>query len=99
VTHDGAKKLADLRPRLVSEIREFFVTYNKPRTQIQVQGRGELEKAPKLITAGMKISKRNGGNLRSTIKSPQAHGQDCAFGHWIGVREGTQRNKGSRGAQ
>jgi hypothetical protein len=45
-THDGAKKLADLRPRLVSEIKEFFVTYNKPRTQIQVQGRGELEKAP-----------------------------------------------------
>jgi hypothetical protein len=45
-THDGAKKLADLQPRLVSEIKEFFVTYNKPRTQIQVQGRGELEKAP-----------------------------------------------------
>jgi inorganic pyrophosphatase len=28
-THDNAKKLSDLRPHLLDEIKEFFITYNK----------------------------------------------------------------------
>src|SRR5256885_11316301 len=32
-TYDKAKKLSDLRPHLLDEIKEFFVSYNKLRNR------------------------------------------------------------------
>jgi len=58
-THDGAKKLADLRPHLVREIKELFVTYNKLRDRkFKPKDEASPEKAQKLIDAGMKRFKR-----------------------------------------
>ena len=54
-THDGAKKLADLRPHLITEIKEFFATYNKLRDR-KFEAKDEVgpKKARKLIEAGIK---------------------------------------------
>lgn len=58
-THDGTKKLADLRPHLVTEIKEFFVTYNNLRERkFEPKDEAGPEKARKLIDAGMKRFKR-----------------------------------------
>jgi len=58
-THDGAKTLEDLRPHLVAEIKEFFVTYNKLRDR-KFKPRHEVSprKARKLVEAGMKTFKK-----------------------------------------
>jgi inorganic pyrophosphatase len=58
-THDGAKKLADLRPHLVTEIKEFFVTYNKLRERkFKANNEAGPKKARKLIEAGIKSFKK-----------------------------------------
>lgn len=58
-THDGAKKLADLRPHLVTEIKEFFVDYNKLRDRkFRPKGEAGRKAAQKLMAAGMKTFKK-----------------------------------------
>jgi inorganic pyrophosphatase len=58
-THNGAKKLADLRPHLITEIKEFFATYNKLRDR-KFEAKDEVspKKARKLIEAGIKSFKK-----------------------------------------
>lgn len=58
-THDGAKRLSDLRPHLVSEIKEFFITYNKLRDRkFKPSNEAGPNEARKLIEAGMKRFKK-----------------------------------------
>jgi len=58
-THDGASRLADLRPHLVTEIKEFFVTYNKLRDRkFKARNEASPRKARKLVAAGMKTFKK-----------------------------------------
>ena len=44
-THDDAKSLADLRPHLVNEIKEFFVNYNKLRVEVQAASRSRVARS------------------------------------------------------
>jgi inorganic pyrophosphatase len=54
-THDGARNLSDLRPHLIDEIKEFFVTYNKLRNRkFRPEDDAEPKKALKLVRQGMK---------------------------------------------
>src|SRR6266576_5353712 len=54
-THDSAQKLSDLRPHLLDEIKEFFVTYNKLRDRkFRATHEASPQKARKLIDEGMK---------------------------------------------
>jgi inorganic pyrophosphatase len=58
-THDGAKKLSDLRSHLVTEIKEFFITYNKLRhRKFKPKKEAGPDEARKLIEAGMKSFKK-----------------------------------------
>lgn len=58
-THDGTKELADLRPHLVTEIKEFFATYNKLRDRkFKPKRDANPAKARKLIDAGMKLFRK-----------------------------------------
>jgi len=58
-THDGARRLADLRPHLVTEIKEFFVTYNKLRDRkFKPRNEASPQKARKLVEAGMKTFRK-----------------------------------------
>jgi len=58
-THNGARKLADLRPHLITEIKEFFVTYNKLRDRkFKCKDEASPKKARKLIEAGLKSFKK-----------------------------------------
>jgi inorganic pyrophosphatase len=58
-THNGARKLADLRPHLITEIKEFFVTDNKLRDRkFKCKNEASPEKARKLIGAGLKSFKK-----------------------------------------
>ena len=58
-THDGAKKLADLRPHLVKEIKEFFLTYNKLRDRkFRPKNEASPDEAGKLIDTGIKRFKK-----------------------------------------
>lgn len=58
-THNGARKLTDLRPHLVKEIKEFFVTYNKLRDRkFKPKNEASPERARKLIDAGIKSFKK-----------------------------------------
>jgi inorganic pyrophosphatase len=57
--HNGAKELADLRPHLITEIKEFFVTYNKLRERkFKPKNEANPQKARKLVEAGMKSFKK-----------------------------------------
>ena len=54
-THDKSQKLSDLRPHLLDEIKEFFVTYNKLRDRkFRANHEASPKKARKLIDEGMK---------------------------------------------
>jgi inorganic pyrophosphatase len=59
-THDGAKRISDLRSHLIDEIKEFFVTYNKLRNRkFKPQDDASPQKALNLVRQGMKkFSKR-----------------------------------------
>lgn len=58
-THNGARKLGDLRPHLMNEIKEFFVTYNKLRDRkFKCKDDVAPETACKLIDAGIKRFKK-----------------------------------------
>jgi inorganic pyrophosphatase len=58
-THDKAQKLSDLRPHLLDEIKEFFVTYNKLRDRkFRATHEASPQKARKLIDEGMKTFKK-----------------------------------------
>jgi|SRR5579862_4955877 len=58
-THDKARKLSDLRPHLVDEIKEFFSTYNKLRNRkFRIRRDVSSEKAQKLIKEGMKAFRK-----------------------------------------
>jgi inorganic pyrophosphatase len=58
-THEKARTLSDLRPHLVDEIREFFVTYNKLRDRkFRVKHEASPDKAQRLIKEGMKVFKK-----------------------------------------
>jgi inorganic pyrophosphatase len=58
-THDTAKRLADLRPHLLDEIKEFFVTYNKLRDRkFRAKYDASPDKARKLIDEGMKTFRK-----------------------------------------
>jgi inorganic pyrophosphatase len=58
-THNGAKTLADLRPHLIDEINEFFVTYNKLRDRkFKTKHEASPAKAADLVRAGMKLFKK-----------------------------------------
>jgi len=54
-THETAKKLSDLRPHLLDEIKEFFATYNKLRDR-KFKAKNDVgpDKAQELLKAGMK---------------------------------------------
>ncbi|HEY7129453.1 MAG TPA: inorganic diphosphatase, partial [Nitrospira sp.] len=64
-THEGAEKLSDLRPHLIREIKEFFVTYNKLRDR-KFKPKHEVspDEARKLIEAGMKSFKKKARKTR-----------------------------------
>ncbi len=58
-THDEAKTLTDLRPHLMTEINEFFVTYNKLRNRkFKSKHQASPAEAHKLVHAGMKLFKK-----------------------------------------
>ncbi len=58
-THDGATKLSDLRPHLITEIKEFFATYNKlGDRKFKPKNEAGADKARKLIEAGRKSFKK-----------------------------------------
>jgi inorganic pyrophosphatase len=58
-THDNAQKLSDLRPHLLDEIKEFFVTYNKLRDRkFRATHDASPKKARKLVKKGMKTFKK-----------------------------------------
>jgi inorganic pyrophosphatase len=58
-THDGAKKLPDLRPHLIKEIKKFFVTYNGLRDRkFKPKREASPEEARKLVEAGIKSFKK-----------------------------------------
>jgi inorganic pyrophosphatase len=59
-THDNARNLGDLRPHLLDEIKEFFVTYNKLRgRKFRAKHDAGPQKARKLIEEGMKTFRKN----------------------------------------
>lgn len=61
-THAGVDSIADLRPHLLEEIKEFFVDYNRLRgRKFKPDGDKSPEKAQKLIQRGMKKFKRRRG--------------------------------------
>jgi len=63
-THDNAKKLSDLRPHLLDEIKEFFVSYNKLRDRkFRATHDASPDKARKLIEEGMRPSRKGGARL------------------------------------
>jgi inorganic pyrophosphatase len=54
-THSEARNLADLRPHLLKEIKEFFATYNKLRNRrFKPLHDADPRKARQLVDAGMK---------------------------------------------
>ncbi len=54
-THDGVKKISDLRPHLIAEIKEFFVTYNKLRDRkFRSTNEASPDEARRLVEAGLK---------------------------------------------
>ena len=56
---DKAKKLSDLRPHLLDEIKEFFVSYNKLRDRkFRATHDASPDKARKLIEEGMNTFKK-----------------------------------------
>ena len=58
-THSTVKRLGDLRPHLVEEIKEFFVDYNKLRKrQFKPRAEAAPRKARELVEAGRKIFAR-----------------------------------------
>jgi inorganic pyrophosphatase len=58
-TYDKAKKLSDLRPHLLDEIKQFFVSYNKLRDRkFRATHDASPDKARKLIEEGMKTFKK-----------------------------------------
>jgi inorganic pyrophosphatase len=58
-THDSAGKLSDLRPHLLDEIKEFFITYNKLRDRkFRARHDASPEKALKLIERGIRTFKK-----------------------------------------
>src|SRR5712672_1870277 len=58
-THDNAKKLSDLRPHLLDEIKEFFVSYNKLRDRkFRATHDASPDKARTLIEEGLKTFKK-----------------------------------------
>jgi inorganic pyrophosphatase len=58
-THEKARTLSDLRPHLMDEIREFFVTYNKLRDRkFRAKDEASPDKAQRLIKEGMKVFKK-----------------------------------------
>ncbi|HEY7247057.1 MAG TPA: inorganic diphosphatase [Xanthobacteraceae bacterium] len=58
-THDNARKLTDLRPHLLEEIKEFFVTYNKLRDRkFRAKHDADPDQARKLIEEGVKAFKK-----------------------------------------
>jgi len=64
-THEGAEKLSDLRPHLIREIKEFFVTYNKLRDRkFKPKHEASPDEARKLIEAGMKSFKKKARKTR-----------------------------------
>jgi inorganic pyrophosphatase len=64
--HDGTKKLSDLRPHLIAEIKEFFVTYNELRDRkFKSTNEASPDEARKLVEAGMKSFKKKGRKART----------------------------------
>jgi inorganic pyrophosphatase len=58
-THDSTKKLADLRPHLVTEIKEFFITYNKLcNRKFRPKRDASPHKARELVDEGMKLFRK-----------------------------------------
>jgi inorganic pyrophosphatase len=58
-THDNEQKLSDLRPHLLNEIKEFFITYNKLRDRkFRATHDASPKKARKLVKKGMKTFKK-----------------------------------------
>src|SRR6266567_6147520 len=58
-TYDKAKKLSDLRPHLLDEIKEFFVSYNKLRNRkFRATHDASPDKARKFIEEGMNTFKK-----------------------------------------
>jgi inorganic pyrophosphatase len=54
-THENASSLADLRPHLLEEIKEFFVSYNKlHKRKFKPQHDAGPRKARRLLEEGMK---------------------------------------------
>jgi inorganic pyrophosphatase len=54
--HNTVKNLGDLRPRLLQEIKQFFVSYNKLRNRkFKLLGDAGPRQARELVEAGIKI--------------------------------------------
>jgi inorganic pyrophosphatase len=65
-THDGTKKLSDLRPHLIAEIKEFFATYNELRDRkFKSTNEASPDEARKLVEAGMKNFKKRRRKART----------------------------------
>jgi inorganic pyrophosphatase len=59
--HEDVNSIDQLRPSLLKQIEEFFVSYNKQRgKQFKVTGTGGPKKAVKLLKAGMQAYKEKG---------------------------------------
>jgi inorganic pyrophosphatase len=53
--HGNPKSIEDLRPRLIDEIKEFFVGYNKLRDrEFRPEAIVGVRRAEKLVQVGMK---------------------------------------------
>lgn len=65
-THEDAKKISDLRPHLITEIKEFFVTYNKLRDRkFRSKNEASPDEARKLVEAGMKSFEKKRGKSKN----------------------------------
>jgi inorganic pyrophosphatase len=54
--HNTVKKLEDLRPHLLEEIKQFFVSYNKLRNRkFKLLGDAGPREARELVEAGIKV--------------------------------------------
>jgi inorganic pyrophosphatase len=65
-THDGTKKLSELRPHSLRRSRSFFVTYNELwDRKFKSTNEASPDEARKLVEAGMKSFKKKGRKART----------------------------------
>ena len=68
-THEEVRSLADLRPKLVDEIEQFFVHYNRTKgKEFRPLGRGGPDRATALVDRGVRARREQRGSGPSSSR-------------------------------